>query len=224
MLAVNMYATDALLRAAVEIDARFVNTGSSSEYGYKDHPPTENEVVRPNSYYAVTKAAATQLCQLAADQHGLPVATLRLYSVYGPWEEPGRLMPTLVHKCRKGTWPPLVGRETARDFVWIDDACEAFLRAATAELPEPGAVFNIATGSQTTLERLVAVAADVFSVQEEPQWGTMPQRSWDTSTWVGDPSRANSQLDWSASTPLEAGLASLGEWLGSHPEIEERYG
>jgi nucleoside-diphosphate-sugar epimerase len=223
MLAVNVRATEALLQAAVTLDACLLNAGSSSEYGYQERPPSEQGGVRPNSHYAVTKVAATQLCQLAADRFGLRTATLRLYSVYGPWEDPRRLLPTLVAHCQAGGWPPLVDRRTARDFVWIDDVCDAFLCAATAELAEPGAVFNIASGTQTTLGELVAVAAEVFAVSPEPQWGTMAQRSWDTSTWVGDARRAARDLNWRATTPLEDGLRELGEWLRREPNVAARY-
>ena len=87
----NVTATIHLLDAAraAGIEA-FVQAGSSSEYGFKDHAPRENEAVAPNSVYAVTKAAATHYGQMVARQHDLHVVTLRLYSVYGPAEhEPG---------------------------------------------------------------------------------------------------------------------------------------
>lgn len=223
MLTTNVRAIQALLDGARHIDAVVINAGSSSEYGYQDHPPREHEIVRPNSHYAVTKVAATHLCQLAADQHGTRTMTLRLYSIYGPWEDPRRLMPTLVRHCRAGTWPPLVGRDTARDFVWIDDACEAFVSAATAAAVKPGAVFNIASGTQTTLGELVDTARTVFGVERAPEWGTMAARKWDTSVWVGDPTVATGELQWYARTSLADGLARFGTWFAEHPGIEARY-
>jgi dolichol-phosphate mannosyltransferase len=223
MLAVNVRATEALLAAARQLDATLINAGSSSEYGYQDHPPGEDEPVKPNSYYAITKVAATHLCQLAATTDGVRTATLRLYSVYGPWEEPRRLMPVLVRHCRAGGWPPLVGPDTARDFVWVGDACEAFVRAARAELPHTGGVFNIASGTQTTLRELVDTAARVFGLDREPQWGTMAQRAWDTSVWIGDPGAASADLGWRAETELADGLRRFGAWFAGHPELEDRY-
>ena len=86
----------------------FVNTGSSSEYGLKDHPPAEDESVEPNSIYAAAKAAATMLCQQAAASDGMNVSTLRLYSTYGPWEDPNRLIPALAVEGLRGEFPPLV--------------------------------------------------------------------------------------------------------------------
>src|SRR6058998_3106401 len=74
----------------------FVNTGSSSEYGFKDHAPAETEALEPNSYYAVTKASATLFCRFTARARSVNLPTLRLYSVYGPYEEPSRLIPALI--------------------------------------------------------------------------------------------------------------------------------
>jgi nucleoside-diphosphate-sugar epimerase len=223
MLAVNVRATEALLVAAREVGASLVHAGSSSEYGYQDHAPGEDERVEPNSHYAVTKVAATHLCRLATATGGPPAVTLRLYSIYGPWEEPGRLMPTLVRRAAGGGWPPLVGPTTARDFVWVEDACDAFIRSATAALPDPGAVINIASGTQTTLEALVATARRVLNVQADPVWGSMPTRSWDTSTWVGDPTGAERLLGWKASTPLDEGLERMAAWFDEHPDLAARY-
>lgn len=224
MLAVNVRAVDILLGTARQLGATVINAGSSSEYGYQDHPPGEDELVRPNSHYAVTKVAATYLCQLAADRDGVRAMTLRLYSVYGPWEEPGRLIPTLVRHALAGGWPPLVGPETARDFVWVEDACDAFVRAATSGRVQPGGVFNVASGTQTTLRQLVTAAREVFGVPGDPEWGTMAARAWDTSTWVGDATAAAQTLSWRARTSLDDGLTRMGAWLAEHPELKARYG
>jgi nucleoside-diphosphate-sugar epimerase len=223
MLAVNVAATEVILQAALSVGATVINAGSSSEYGAVDHPPRESELVRPNSYYAISKVAATHLCQLAAARHGLRAATLRLYSVYGPWEEPGRLMPTLVRSCRGGEWPPLVDPSIARDFVWVGDVCDAFIRAAEVSWSATGSVLNIASGTQTTLGQLVDLAATVFSIGKAPDWGTMPSRDWDTSIWVGDPSRARQEIGWTAGTSLSDGLALLSAWFDGNPDSAGRY-
>jgi nucleoside-diphosphate-sugar epimerase len=223
MLAVNVRATETLLEAARLLDARLVQAGSSSEYGFADRATAELDRVAPNSYYAVTKAAATHLCRLAAAQYGQHAVTLRLYSVYGAWEQPGRLMPTLVDRALDGTYPPLVAPTTARDFVWIDDVCEAFVRAATTDLEDRGAVLNVASGAQTTLCRLVETVQELFDIGTDPIWDSMPARNWDTGVWVGDPARTAEQLGWTASTSLDDGLRALAGWMAHNPTRRARY-
>jgi len=225
MIGVNVAATAALLAAArtAEVQA-FVNAGTSSEYGLKTRAPREDEWLEPNSHYAVTKAAGTHLTALAAAE-GLPAVTLRLYSIYGPWEDPGRLIPALVREATRGRLPSLAGPETARDFVYVDDCCEALLRAAQRGAPGgPGATLNIGSGAQTRLEELVEVARRALGVTAHPRWGTMGQRDWDTNVWVSDPRAALELLGWKATTSLSDGLSHTATWLEARPQLWERYG
>ena len=117
MIVTNVHGTGHLLATAEQagFDA-FVHAGTSSEYGYKDHAPSEHELVEPNSPYAVSKAAATQFCRMTGQRTGLPIRTLRLYSAYGPYEEPTRLIPTLIVEGLQGRLPPLVNPDVARDY------------------------------------------------------------------------------------------------------------
>ena len=192
---------------------RLINAGSSSEYGYKDHPPSEDELPEPNSDYAAAKLAATAWCEYFARERGVEAVSLRLYSIYGPWEDPKRLIPTLVREALAGGLPPLVNAEVARDFVFVDDACSAFLLAADAPEVAPGAIYNVASGRQTTIRDVVEAARSTFGVEAEPDWGSMPERAWDTTSWVGDPSKIERELGWSAETELTDGLRRTADWI-----------
>jgi dolichol-phosphate mannosyltransferase len=221
----NLVATVHLLAACQRHGfGAFVNAGSSSEYGFQDHAPREDELPEPNSDYAVMKAAATLHCRFVAQRDNVHVVTLRLYSVYGPWEEPGRLMPTLVARGLEGRLPPLVSPDTPRDFISIRDTEQAFLQAAQRSDLERGSVFNIGSGRQTTLREVVDVARAQLGIGEEPKWGTEAQRSWDAAVWVGDARRAHEQLGWKAQDDLQAGFARLVDWLREHPSLWSRYG
>jgi dolichol-phosphate mannosyltransferase len=190
----------------------FVNAGSSSEYGYKDHPPKESELTEPNSYYAVSKVAATNVCRFLAQSKKLPIATLRLYSAYGPFEDPGRLIPTLIRHGLEGKFPPLVDPNIARDYIFVEDVCSAFIAAAkkltAAALSEPGAVFNIGTGRQIALKEVVEIARKLMNISAEPVWGSMENRRWDTSIWVADNRKALSELNWKPIKTFDEGLAA----------------
>ena len=195
----------------------FVNTGSSSEYGFTDHAPAETDAPIPNSHYALTKAAATLYCGFAARKHGVPIRTLRLYSVYGPWEDPARLIPRLIVQGLRHRLPPLADRLVARDFVFVDDVCAAYLAAAAGKGAAPDAVFNVGTGVQSTLQEVVRIACRELDIDSEPQWGSMPNRVWDTETWVADNRKIRAQLGWSPTRSLEEGLAATIHWFRSNP-------
>jgi nucleoside-diphosphate-sugar epimerase len=203
---------DACTAAGVE---SLVHAGSSSEYGFKDHAPREDELPEPNSAYAVAKLAGTLYCEHVARSTGLRAITLRLYSAYGPFEEPRRLIPTLVAHAMRGELPPLVESATARDFVYVDDVCAAFV--AAAERGDAG-VYNVGSGTATTLGDLVAVAREVLGVAAEPDWGSFPARSWDTASWVAHTEKTEKTLGWTAETSLQDGLVRMREWLQSAPQ------
>ena len=211
MLAINIRATEALLGAAREVGAALVNAGSSSEYGYQDHAPGEDERVEPNSHYAVTKVAATHLCQLAAATSGMRAVTLRLYSIYGPWEEPGRLMPTLVRDAARAAGR----RSSARRPPATSSGSRT--RATPSCRPATVAICRIPARSSTSpaaarrrSRTLVSSRARVFGVSADPSWGSMPARVWDTSIWVGDPSRGRGVLGWRLALRLMTGSRASG--------------
>ena len=218
MAAVNLVGTAALLDASVATGVEcFVQSGSSSEYGYKAAAPRESDVLEPNSHYAITKAAATHYCKLTACESGMKAITLRLYSIYGPWEEPSRLIPSLLIHCLRGALPPLVSPRIARDFICVDDAVDAFMRVASTSGLPTGAIYNVASGVETTLEQLIGEARELFGITEKPAWGSMPDRAWDTDRWVGDASAIHEATGWRAETALHEGLLHTVHWLRSNP-------
>jgi nucleoside-diphosphate-sugar epimerase len=201
-----------------------VHTGSSSEYGPKDHAPSESEWVDPDSAYAVAKAATTQYLRHVARRGDLHSVTVRLYSAYGPWEDPRRLFPRLIAAGLRGKLPPLADPGTARDFVYVADVVEALLLVADARTVEPGSVYNVGSEQQVTLREVVALARDELAIDAEPAWGSGEHRSWDTATWVADASRIRSELGWRPRHALQDGFRATIEWLRSGEAPAERYG
>jgi nucleoside-diphosphate-sugar epimerase len=224
ILQTNIIGTANLVEACLKTGFEtFVNTGSSSEYGFKDHSPSETEWVDPNSYYAVTKASATLFCRYAAQREDVHIVTLRLYSVYGPYEEPTRLLPTLILKGLEKRFPPLVDPNTARDYVYVNDVIRAYMLAATIKGQEPGAVYNVGTGIQITLRQVINVVRSILDIRTEPQWGSMKGRIWDTNIWVADNRYAQSVLNWFPQYNFETGFCKMLDWFRNTPGILEMY-
>jgi nucleoside-diphosphate-sugar epimerase/glycosyltransferase involved in cell wall biosynthesis len=196
--------------------ASLVHAGSSSEYGSNSAGPSEAAPLLPNSDYAVSKAAAALFISYAGKTLGLPIANLRLYSVYGPLEDASRLIPNLVKHGIEGRYPPFVSPETSRDFVYVGDVCEAFLIAAARLTPELyGESFNIGSGVRTTIRDLAETAREVFGIERPPEFGSMQGRSWDLDQWYAAPAKAASLLGWSATTSLSEGLRRTADWVRS---------
>jgi dolichol-phosphate mannosyltransferase len=172
----------------------------------------------------VTKLAATLFCRYTAQSRAVHLPTLRLYSVYGPYEEPARLIPRLIAHGLKGELPPLVNRSVARDYVYVDDVTDAYLLAATARGDvEPGAIYNVGTGVQTSLEEAVETARRVLSIRSEPRWASMPEREWDTNIWVADNRKIKDALGWQPQYSFEQGFRLTVEWLRASPALSSFY-
>jgi UDP-glucose 4-epimerase len=222
MVRTNVLGATHLLRAACSAGcAAMVLAGSSAEYGLCEQPPDEDHPPAPSNHYAATKAAATWMAQItAADPSSCPIVTLRLYSVYGPWEDPRRLLPTLLVQALRGRWPNLAARDTVRDFVHVDDVCEAMVAAARHAPLRCGAVYNVGSGVGTTLEQLVSVVRGALDVRAEPVFGSHTGHDWDTRmSWVSNPRRIESELGWRATTALVQGVGSFAAWLAEHREL-----
>ena len=216
----NLVATANLVDVCVKLgfDA-FINTGSSSEYGYKDHAPCEDEWIEPNSSYAVTKAAATHYCRFIAQSKNVNLATVRLYSFFGPYEEPGRLIPTLIIEGLQGKLPPLVNPTIARDYVFVDDISEAYLTLASNPGGISTKVYNLGSGTQLSLREVVEVACQSLPIRANPLWGSMPARQWDTPIWIADHSKITSDLGWKPVFSFIDGFQQTVSWFLSHADI-----
>lgn len=192
----------------------YVHAGSSSEYGFNCTEPKETDPLVPNSHYAVSKVSAAYMIQYYAQVHGIQAVNLRLYSIYGAWEEPDRLIPRLIEKARGGSLPELVSPDISRDFVYIDDCVSAFVKAAlrVGDAEVKGRSFNIASGIKTTIGELVATTQSLFDLHVAPVWGTMNNRKWDLAEWYGDPTEAQRHLGWQAQTTLAQGLKQYTDW------------
>ena len=172
----------------------------------------EIDFLEPNSYYAVAKAAQTLLCQHFARAQKKPICTFRLFSVYGFYEEPTRLVPTLIRSCIKGEDLNMVQPNTARDFVFVGDVVDAYLKIDRLSQLS-GEIINIGSGIQTGLKDVVKVILELTKAKVKVHWGKMPARSWDTNIWQGDVSKAKKILGWKARTSLREGLRKTIQWF-----------
>lgn len=213
----NLVATAELLEQIAEHPVKaFVNAGSSSEYGLNGSAPGEAEPLRPNSHYAVSKAGVSHLIHYFGVVRKVPCINLRLYSVYGPYEDSSRLVPNLVEHGLRDRFPPLVSPDIARDFVHTDDVVYAFALAAQGLVSNPdriaGNSYNIGTGRKTTIRDMAALSRTVFGMERAPEFGDMAPRAWDLEDWFADPAAAERDLGWRARISLRDGFERTASW------------
>ena len=217
---VNFQLTATLVGKLREMGVAFyAHAGSSAEYGENAAGPAETEPSRPNSDYSVSKLACASLLSFYGRKKGFPCANLRLYSAFGPFEDASRLIPALVINGTEGRYPDLVNPEISRDFVFIDDVCEAFAAAAVNLPPERyGESFNVGTGRRMTVADAAKAAGGLFGIKTAPVFGSMPERAWDLKEWYSNPRAAGSVLGWTARTSFEDGLKRTADWYRGLPD------
>src|SRR3989344_3948845 len=191
----------------------YIHAGSQYEYGLNSSGPSEQDKLIPNSHYAISKTADYYLLKYYGKIEKLPVVHVRLYSVYGPWEDPSRLIPTLISHVKKGKLPPFVDPNISRDFVYIDDVIKALV-IITLQMGSPiyGEAFNIASGKKTTIKELAYLTKRIFNLKKEPEFAKMKNRAWDLKEWYGNPEKIEKLIGWKATTFLPEGLKKFSEF------------
>ncbi len=212
----NVLITMNIANAALTTGATFINTGSSSEYGRKNHPMMEDERLEPNNLYGVCKAAGTLYTQHLAREKGAQAATLRIFSAYGYYEEDYRLMPKIVKAALAGEPFTAVSKTAVRDFVFIEDVIDAYLAAAEKIDTITGMVLNLGTGIQSTIEEVVAAAGKATGKKIQATYGTIPPKQLEPTHWVADMSLTAGALGWKARYSLEDGLTKYAAWYAAN--------
>lgn len=212
ILASNLLGTCNLLEALAGCDYRMlVQAGSSSEYGHKSGAMREDDRLEPRTDYAVSKAAATMLCQAAARQ-GLPVTTVRVFSAYGPWEDSSRLVPYVMDCCLRGEAPRVTSGRQPRDFVFVEDCVELFKRAAHLPLAR-GQVLHAARGRQQTVREMVETIVDVCAPgRVTAQFGGEPPRPDEPAAWVASIEHTSQLTGWRPRHNLRSGIERTWAW------------
>lgn len=187
--------------------SKFIQIGSSSEYGNMDAPRREDALCTPTDVYSATKLAATNLCLGFAGQdfagQGLDVCVARPFSLYGPGDTPRKLIPRLV-RSTKGGEPMMITRQGSHDYLWIDDFVEGVLVLLSASRYRTrGEIFNFGTGISTSNMEVMTLIADHHSLPAHQF--ISGGRSYN---WVADITKARA-LGWAPKWDLRAGLSEL---------------
>lgn len=206
------YLLTALQTTAYEL---FVYLGSSSEYGFKTTPMKESDVLEPNSFYAATKACATYISQVYAKLYKKPIVVVRPFSVYGPFEETTRLIPTVILSCLKNRAILATNGDEMRDFIYVGDLVDSLLMIHKLK-KLPGEIINIGSGKQYSTREIVTTIHALLKSKSIIKWGTYPSHYWDTSFWQADTTVARKKLGWTARYALKKGLTETIEWFKKH--------
>lgn len=206
-----------VLEAAVQAGvSKVVAASSASVLGLADTFPTteEHHSYNNRTIYGAAKAFNEGLLRSFAEMYGLRYVALRYFNVYGPrMDVYGAYTEVLIRwmeRIASGLPPIILGDGTqTMDFVHVHDIARANLLAAKSDVTDE--VFNVASGSETSLRELAALLTKVMGSSLEPQFGparkvnAVPRRLASTA-------KAEKLLGFSAKVTMEEGLRDLVEW------------
>lgn len=203
---------------------------------FDDAEPVEEDGDAPfdlDSPYQISKIVGEFYCVYYHKQHGVPTVRARFQNVYGPGEILGagqwrgtpatvwrNVVPTFVYRALHGL--PLEldnGGIASRDFIFVDDIVEGLVSCALGG--EPGDVYNLASGQETTIAALAAMINELAGGRSTIT--TTPPRPWDRAgRRVGSTRKAKAALGFDARTEVGDGLRRTIDWTKANGELIDR--
>lgn len=190
-----------------------IHTGSALEYGAVGGDLREETEPNATTSYGRTKLEGTRLVAAAAAESKLPGVVARLFTVYGPGEHPGRLVPTLIGAARNSARIPLTMGTQQRDFTYVEDVIEGLDRLVAAAPAH--AVMNLCTGRLTTVRTFIETAAEVLAIEPDRLgFGEVPTRAEEMQHQAVSNARLRATLGWQPSTSIRAGILATAKFEG----------
>jgi UDP-glucose 4-epimerase len=204
---------------------KVVTASSASIYGLADSFPTreDHHPYNNRTWYGATKIMLEGLHRSYYDMFELPYVALRYFNVYGPrMDIHGKYTEVLIRWMERiaSGQPPLIlgdGNQTM-DFVYIDDVARSNILALQSGVSDE--VFNVASGTETSLNELAAALLRVMGSDLQPEYG--PERKVNpVSRRLADISKAERLLGFKAEVGLEEGLTRLVAWWRANRVVDQ---
>lgn len=206
----NIYATQRLLEFYKDLNInKFVYSSSSSVYGDVKLPMSEDTVLKPISPYGVTKLAAEHLSYLYWKNYGLPIVSLRYFSVYGPRQRPDMAINKFVKAIIEGKKINIYGTGTqTRDFTFISDVVNATLLSANQNVV--GEIINIGGGSNISVNDLIHQIENITGKKAIINYNS--KKLGDVEDTLSDKNKSEKIMGWKSKISIEKGLEIYIKW------------
>ncbi len=215
---VNVEGTTVLLEAARKSASctRFVQASSSSVYGNNEKIPfaETDDVNEPISPYAATKRSCELIAHTYHHLYGMPIASLRFFTVFGPRQRPDLAISKFIRLIDTGEAIPMFGNgSTSRDYTFIDDIVEGVV-ASYDRIPDHGVrIWNLGGNEPVKLTDMIDTIARV--VGKPARLEERPPQPGDVERTYADLARVRSELGYEPGTSFEDGVRRQWDWYRS---------
>ena len=218
----NCMGTLNVLMACLEQNVeRFIHTSTSEVYGTaRQVPITESHPLQGQSPCSASKIGADKLVESFYCTYGLAAVTIRPFNTYGPRQSARAVIPTIITQALAQSTIRLGNLETTRDFTYVADTVDGFLKAAEAAHVE-GRTFNLGTGRQIKIgdlaRQIMHKIGRPTEVVVDPE-RLRPQDS-EVLCLLSDNTLAGEKLGWRPGTTLDQGLDRTIAWIKDHLDL-----
>ncbi len=185
---------------------KFVQIGSSIEYGKSRSPQKENKKNLRETYstYGNAKLFSTKFLLELKKKYNFPITILRLYLVYGPKQDVNRLIPfTIINALKKVKFNCSTGKQF-RDFIYIDDLVSAIVKTLKSKKTN-GEIINIGSGNPINVKKLILKICKLAK-GGKPQFGKVSLRKDEILKLYPSLNKVKKILNWQAQVNLDKGL------------------
>lgn len=200
---------------------RMIHTSTSEVYGTARYAPiNEAHPLQGQSPYSASKIGADKLAESFHLTYDLPVVTVRPFNTFGPRQSARAVIPTIITQALAGKSIQLGNLDTTRDFTYVDDTVNGFIKAAEVAGVQ-GQTFNLGTGQEIRVgelaRRIMQMVGNPLEVSQDAT-RLRPTKS-EVLRLISDNSLARSMLGWSPRVTLDEGLARTIEWIRAHLDM-----
>jgi UDP-glucose 4-epimerase len=208
---VNILGTINALEFARRRGARLV-FASSYVYGNPEYLPIdEKHPIQPTNPYARSKVLGEMLCRAYNEDYGLPCVILRPFNIFGEGQDERFLIPEIINQLRTGRSVTLKDLKPKRDFLYVGDAVDAYVKAGEYDLTD-FEIFNIGYGSSRCVED-IATKLIQLSKRDVPLESLASRRKGEISDTVADIKKARELLKWHPAVDIDDALRQVLEGI-----------
>lgn len=215
---INIVGTLNIMDAAKEygIKKMIFSSASSIVGDVNKSPVDEAHPCSPKTPYGVSKYAIENYLRVYNDIFNLNYIVFRFFNIYGPWQLPdsGALIPMIYNKLKNtGTFDILGDGTQVRDYVYVGDIADFIIKGIKSENIN-NEIFNMGTGTGTTIKRVIETAADILNIS--PKINYLPPRPGEIGNFVADTTKMRRLFGSAPGTNLKTGLSQTYKWLDSY--------
>jgi len=215
----NIPATLQLAELCAAAGARhFIGLGSQAEYGPCNAVIDENTPERPTTLYGASKLATARVAQRLCEIQGMRFAWLRLFSSYGPRDNPSWMIPGLIRSLLAGEVPQVTLAEQRWDYIHVADAAAAVV--AVLRTPGASGIFNLGSGNAPPLRDVIGKLRDLVDPRAQVAFGAVPYRPDQVMHLQADIRRLSGATGWRPVVALDDGLRETVQWFRSRVPVQ----